>query len=365
MTQHAYVHIPFCKNKCKYCSFVSYSGVSKPEQKEYVKTLLAEIEHYYKNEPLKTLYIGGGTPSLLDICDLKKIIHSFKYMQNAEVTIEVNPETVETEYLYELRLAGFNRISIGIQSFDDKILKLIGRIHNAKTAKETVISAQKAGFKNINVDFIYGLPNQSCESFINDLKTAAQLNVEHISLYGLKIEENCYFFKYPPQNIADDDEQADMYLSAITELERKNFNHYEISNFAKTGFESRHNLNYWDNGEYYGFGAAAHGHIKEVRYSNYTDLQTYLKNYNTKEYKETLNKQEQLEETIFLGFRKSTGINIKEINNKFLIDFEVLYKNILKKYTKSGHLLKTVNGYKLSNKGYLLSNIILSDFMNC
>lgn len=373
MTTSAYIHIPFCLQKCRYCSFVSYEKTTGAQKKNYVDTLLEEIDYFYKDEPLKTLYFGGGTPSLLEIPDIERILDSFNFEQGAEVTLEVNPETVDTEYLTALHKTRVNRLSIGIQSFDDAILKRIGRAHDAKKAAQTVIAAQKAGFTNISADFIYGLPNQSCSDFIKDLKTAVELGVSHISLYGLKIEEGCKFFNSPPQKceLPDDDAQADMYLAAIEFLEAQGFSHYEISNFARKsktsiplqGFESRHNLNYWNQCEYYGFGAAAHGFIGGVRYSNFSALEDYAKNYSQKEYLESLSKKERREESIFLGFRRGSGVCTKEINEKFAIDFEELYAPVIKKYLESGHLLKTENGYRLSRDGFLLSNIILAEFI--
>lgn len=363
MTTSAYIHIPFCKSKCNYCSFVSYANRPLTAQKDYVKTLLLDIDNYYKDENLQTLYVGGGTPSLLEIEDLKKIISCFNFEQNAEKTIEVNPETVNIEYLLKLKEIGFNRISIGVQSLDDSILKQIGRIHKAAKAIETIIEARKAGFENISVDFIYGLPNQSQDSFVSDLKTALDIGVEHISLYGLKIEEGCAFFTTKPQNLADEDMQADMYLSAIELLEKNGFVHYEISNFSKNDKHSRHNLNYWADGEYYGFGAGAHGYIGGVRYSNYSQLTDYQKKYDQKEFLQALSKKERLEETIFLGLRIGEGIDVSKINEKFSIDFEKEYKNILEKYTQTNHLIKTEKGYRFSNEGFLLSNIILAEFI--
>lgn len=363
MAQSAYIHIPFCKSKCKYCSFVSYATDNDEQKKQYVTSLIKEIQHFYKNEPLKTLYLGGGTPSLLNVEEIKKIFKCFNFENNYEATIEINPETVDFDYLKSLDEIGINRISIGIQSFNDKILKNIGRIHSAQKAEEIIVLAQKAGFKNISTDFIYGLPNQTLEDFVSDLKTAINHKVQHISLYGLKIEENCYFYSHLPENLPDDDNQADMYISAIETFERHGYNHYEISNFALESYESKHNLNYWNDAEYYGFGAAAHGYINEKRYANFKDLNTYSTNFKNKEEEITLSTKEQLEETIFLGFRKGTGIDVKKINNKFQIDFEKKYKNILIKYTNSNHLIKTPNGYKLSNEGFLVSNVILSEFL--
>lgn len=363
MTQSAYIHIPFCENKCNYCSFVSYEGCNSSDRKEYAKTLLLEIENFYKDEPLKTLYFGGGTPSLLAADDLNCILHCFNFESDAEITIEVNPETVDVEYLTKLRNTGFNRLSIGVQCFDDKILKTIGRIHTAKRAMETVIEAKKAGFENISTDFIYGLPSQTLEGFVKDLNTAVELGVSHISLYGLKIDKGCRFFFEKPESLPDDDMQADMYLAAIGTLEKNGFLHYEISNFCKPNKHSRHNLNYWNDKEYYGFGAAAHGYIGNVRYSNYCDLKDYHKKYDQKEFLQALNKKERLEETIFLGFRRKEGLNVFEINEKFSINFEDFYKVILQKYLNTGHLIKTENGYRLSNEGFLLSNVILSEFI--
>ena len=367
MPLSAYVHIPFCKSKCKYCSFVSYSGCKESEQSDYVDTLLKEIDEFYKNEQLKTLYFGGGTPSLLSVDKLSLILNKFKFDTETEVTIEVNPETVDLEKLVNLKKIGFNRVSIGVQSFDDSILKSIGRVHTSEKAVKSVEMAQKSGFNNISVDFIYGLPNQSVKSFCDDLKKAVKLGVNHISLYGLKIEEGCYFYNNFPTDIADDDLQADMYLAAINLLENLGFFHYEISNFCQQGYESKHNLNYWNDETYYGFGVGAHGYCidngEHIRYANYSALNEYKDNYHKKAEQVILTKQMMLEESIFLGFRRSNGINIKEINEKFSIDFDEQYVSVVKKYLDSGHLIKTDCGYKFSTNGFLLSNIILSDFV--
>lgn len=366
MTQSAYIHIPFCKSKCAYCSFVSYPNYDESCRHEYVKTLLKEIKYFYKNEPLNTLYLGGGTPSLIDVSDLMQIVQNFAFMSNPEITIETNPETVDLEKLKEIHTAGFNRISIGIQSFDDRILKSIGRIHNSQKAVETIEESFKAGFENVSVDFIYGLPGQTLESFCDDLKRAVKLGVTHVSLYGLKIEKGCDFYKKPPENIADDDLQADMYLAAIDTLENCGFLHYEISNFAKSaGFESRHNLNYWQDFSYYGFGAGAHGYdaFFKTRYENFSNLKEYTADYTGKAKIIELSESQMLEETIFLGFRCVSGLAVKSINDRFGIDFDNKYEEILSKYLESGHIVKTKTGYRLSNEGFLLSNIILADFL--
>ena len=364
MPQSAYIHIPFCKSKCYYCSFVSFTGCDIQCKKKYVETLIKEIKHFYKNETLKTLYFGGGTPSLLEPSLIKKIIDCFNITTGTEVTLEINPETVDSVYLKEIRNSGVNRISIGVQSFNNQILKSIGRIHTAEKAKNIVKTAQDVGFDNISVDFIYGLPKQTNNSFVNDLEQAVQLDVQHISLYGLKIEEGCKFFENYPSNIADDDAQADMYLDAIDTLTEKGFKHYEISNFAKSGFESRHNLNYWNCEEYYGFGVAAHGYVDGRRYSNFSTIGEYSTCCKEKDSEFCLTDQERQEEMIFLGLRRGIGINTQEINEKFNLDFDSKYRTILSKYIASGHLIRTDEGYKFSKEGFLLSNIILADFLS-
>lgn len=365
MVKNAYIHIPFCKSKCYYCSFVSYNRLELKEQ--YIRALQKQIAAEYKGEKLNTLYFGGGTPSLLTITELKSIIELLNFEDNAEITIEVNPDSVDLNYLNELRQLGFNRLSIGSQTFDDEILSLIGRRHNSEQIKIAVKNAKQAGFDNISLDFIYGLPTQDIKGFENDLKTALNLDVQHISLYGLKIEKGCYFYKNPPEDYTPDlDLQADMYLKAVEILKNNKFNHYEISNFGgkcvDKSFTSSHNLNYWDNNTYYGFGCAASGYGDNVRYTNKSDLEKYIANPLKKDVKHELPEQEILEEAIFLGFRKLSGINIKEINQKFNIDFGDKYSNILAKYSE--FFIKTDAGYALTLDGIMLSNEILAEFIN-
>ena len=359
MTTSVYIHIPFCKQKCNYCSFISFASPEKIEL--YTEKLNEEIKHYYKGEVLKTLYLGGGTPSLLSPEQVKKIISNFNISSDAEITMELNPEKITKEYLKELKNTGINRLSIGCQSFDENILKAIGRKHSPNDVEFVIKKAQDIGFNNISLDFIYGLPDQTKESFINDLNRAKNLDIQHISLYGLKIEEGCYFYKNPPKNLSDEDLQAEMYLDAIKTL--SDFEHYEISNFAKKGFHSKHNLTYWNNENYYGFGISAHGYENNIRYSNKNTLEEYFKNPLEKNSQNTLTKQEQLEEEIFLGFRRMSGLNTNSINQKFNINFEKKYKNILEKFLKSQHIKKTSNGYALTIDGVLVSNIILSEFL--
>lgn len=359
MTLSAYIHIPFCRQKCFYCSFVSFARSELVET--YINTLKKEIRHFYKSEILKTIYLGGGTPSILTPAQLNGILSEFSFDDKTEVTMEMNPEKINAKYLAEIKKIGINRLSIGCQSFDENILKKIGRKHSPKDVDFVVKTAQDTGFENISLDFIYGLPEQNIESFLNDLQRAKSLGIQHISLYGLKIEEGCRFYKNPPKKIADEDLQADMFLGAIKTL--SDFEHYEVSNFARNGFFSRHNLNYWNNENYYGFGAAAHGYENGTRYANQPDLEKYIKNPLSKISEHVLSLQEKLEEEIFLGFRKISGIDTKKINEKFSIDFDEKYHEILQKYSLGGHLEKTHCGWRLTENGILVSNIILSEFI--
>ena len=359
MTKNAYIHIPFCKSKCNYCSFVSFAMLEL--KSDYLDALQKQILTEYKDEKLETLYFGGGTPSLLSIDEFESLLKLFKLADNAEITVEANPDSVNFEYFQGLRNLGVNRLSLGSQTFDDEILKLIGRRHNSDQIKFAVDLAQKAGFDNISLDFIYGLPTQSEQGFERDLKTAVSLNIQHISLYGLKIEDGCTFSKNLPLNLPDLDIQADMYLKAIEVLNKNGFEHYEISNFSRPGFSSKHNLNYWDNGTYYGFGCSASGYVDGVRYAMESDIQKYILDPISRDSEQELSQKEILEEAIFLGFRKMDGINIEEINRKFGINFSEKYSKTLDKY--ADYFVKTQNGYSLTIEGVLLSNEILAEFI--
>lgn len=368
MIKNVYIHIPFCRSKCKYCSFISYDKLDL--KNAYVDALLTQIITEYKGEKLNTLYFGGGTPSLLTIDEVSCILGLFNLEDDAEITFEVNPDSVDGNYLSDLFKLEVNRLSIGAQTFNDEMLNLIGRRHNAEQIKSALRCAINAGFENINLDLIYGLPKQTLNDFKNDLYKAIGLNIEHISLYGLKLEKGCYFYDNPPFELcADADMQADMYLSAVEILKNSGFEHYEISNFSKQGFPSRHNLNYWNNNTYYGFGCSASGYGKFVgqvcptymRYTNQSDLGKYIQNPFKKDVEHELSQEEILEEAIFLGFRKIAGINIEEINAEFDIDFNQKYAKIMYKY--SDYFVKTQTGWALTLDGMLISNEILSEFI--
>ena len=359
MPKSAYIHIPFCKSKCKYCTFISFN---KPElMTGYIYSLLKEITENYAGESLDTLYFGGGTPSLIKPELIEKIIKKFSLSSDCEITLEINPDDTTVDYINDIKSIGINRLSIGSQTFNDQILEQIGRRHNSKQIIQTVEMAKGSGFDNISVDLIYGLPNQDLNNLKTDLEKFLNLNIQHISTYGLKIEDGSYFGKYKPDNLPDEDIQADMYEFINKILENNGFYRYEISNFSKKGFESKHNINYWNNEEYYGFGVSAHGYVDGIRYSNVCNIEQYMEKPLQHEYGKMLTQKEKLEEEIFLGFRKTEGINTKKINSLYGINFEQKYKSVLDKY--SDYLEKTTLGYKLNLQGTLLSNIILSEFL--
>jgi oxygen-independent coproporphyrinogen-3 oxidase len=361
-----YIHIPFCIQKCNYCSFVSFSN-KLCEQGKYVEALIKEISSSSFEGSIKTIYIGGGTPSLIDISNYKKlfdfIFDKFHISKNAEITIEANPATGDLKYFSGLKEIGINRLSIGAQSFDDKILKLLNRPHSSQDIKNTVSIAQKAGFENISLDIIYGLPSQTIENMEKDLYECINLGVKHISTYGLKIEDGTIFAKKVPKNLPDEDLCADMYLRTIDILSQNNFKHYEISNFAQNSFESKHNINYWKNNSYYAFGLAAHGYVDDKRFANTENFDDYLKNPFSKEFSKELSPQEILEEGIFLGLRLTDGLNLKEFKACYNIDILTKYKNIIEKYDELD-MLKIQDGkLALTTKGLMLSNSIMADFI--
>lgn len=361
MTKSIYLHIPFCIKKCAYCSFIS--GTNLDLMSIYTDKLCEEIKKFYDKTLLNTVYFGGGTPSLLELSQVEKILSLLNFDENTEITLEVNPKTVDLNKLKGLKSLGINRISLGVQSFNDTLLKAAGRIHTSEDALKTIDEIRLAGFKNLSIDLIYGLPFDNIENWKNTLKQAKSLELEHISLYGLKIEEGTPFYSNPPKNLPDEDTQALMYEIAMEEL--SDFYHYEFSNFAKDkNHPSRHNLTYWNLAPYWGFGLGASGFVNLKRYINETNLKNYLDNPIKEKNYEPKDMQKLLEEYIFLGFRKQEGIILKEINEKFQIDFEKKYQKILEKYLKTNHLETTKEGYKLTREGVLVSNYILCDFID-
>ncbi|OGI02917.1 MAG: hypothetical protein A2Y25_09900 [Candidatus Melainabacteria bacterium GWF2_37_15] len=352
-----YIHVPFCKSKCSYCNFISFAGKENLVEK-YFKALEQEITCNLSGLKTKfsTLYIGGGTPSIIDSAYYEKLLSLINMRNDAEITIEVNPGTVDGEYLKKLKEIGFNRLSIGVQCLDNSILKTLNRLHTVENTINTVKAAKESGFNNINIDLIYGLPGQTLSGWQKMLCQAIELDVQHISAYGLKIEEGTKFYRNPPQNLPDEDEVVQMYLKTIEILEQNDFKHYEISNFSKPGYESRHNLTYWNNEEYFGFGLSAHGYVDGVRYSNNQNLEKYIINPLKKESEKLLSEAERNEEAIFLGLRLRKGIDISE-------SFYKRFGYIIEKYSSLGLMSMENNVLTLTPEGILLSNNILAEFI--
>ncbi|MEI8389861.1 MAG: radical SAM family heme chaperone HemW [bacterium] len=368
--KNLYIHIPFCAGKCHYCNFISFSGKNEFIA-SYFAALKAEMKFCLGRQGaigLETIYIGGGTPSVVDTRFYKDIFGLLSELTcislDAEITMEINPGTVNINYLKEIRDIGINRLSIGVQSFDDKILKSINRIHSSQEAIETVKTAKKAGFANISIDLIYGLPEQTIEGWETTLNKALSLGINHISTYGLKIEEGTEFSRHLPKNLPDDEVQSQIYLKTIDILENNGFNHYEISNFSKKGFESRHNLCYWKNKKYFALGLSAHGYLDDTRYSNTENLEEYLKDPTKSAFENQISAPEKIEEAVFLGLRLTEGINTKEFKLNYGIDIYQKYSKIIEKYIDYGFMTyDSSKNLKLTKHGILLSNSILADFL--
>ena len=376
-----YIHIPFCKQKCFYCDFVSYANQDKYFQK-YVQALNKEINNFIDNNEfeVQTIYIGGGTPSLIDAKYIEEILRIFEkrnlLKEVKEVTIEVNPGTVTEEKLRNYKNSGVNRLSIGLQSTEDKILKQIGRIHCYDDFLNTYKMARKVGFKNINVDVMIGLPNQKILDVKNSLEKIIKLEPEppnHISVYSLIVEENTPIEKMLESGeleLPDEELERNMYWYVKNFLELNGYKHYEISNFAKLGNESKHNLDCWNQKEYVGFGVAAHSYIDDVRYGNIGNVEEYIKNCENGEFGK--NKViDEVENDIFskekefmlIGLRKIEGVLIQDFKNKFGENPIFVFKDELKKLVDENLLIVDFDRVKLTNKGLDLANIVWENFV--
>ena len=372
-----YIHIPFCKSKCYYCDFISFSGKEKYIE-DYVNALIEEIKHKsINNYHVNTIFIGGGTPSIIDAKYIKEIIETIKeyydYSSEMEVTIEVNPGTVTKEKLETYYKCEINRLSVGLQSANDNILKEIGRIHTFEEYKNTIEIAKKVGFKNINSDIIIGLPNQTIYDIENTIDEMIKLELKHISVYSLILEENTKLFELVNNDkikLPDDELERYMYWYAKRRLEDEGYKHYEISNFAKPGYESKHNLDCWNQKEYIGFGINAASYEDDTRYKNIISLNNYIKNIENKDFdknkiiEEKQSKKDKANEYVILGLRKIDGIDSIEFENKFKINFDSLYRNKINKLISMGLIYLHENKVKLTDKGIDLANIVWEEFID-
>ena len=366
-----YIHIPFCIRKCDYCDFLS--GPSGPkEQADYVQALLREIQAVEEGEgrSVSSIFIGGGTPSVLDerlLGDiLKEIRNRFKIEEDAEITIEVNPGTANIGKLQAYREMGINRLSIGLQSPEDRELKILGRIHNYGQFLETYQEARIVGFDNINIDLMSAIPDQTYEGWVKNLRTVAELEPEHISAYSLIVEEGTPFAARK-LNLPDEDTEYNMYEATAQILKEYGFEQYEISNYARKGRECRHNVGYWTRQDYLGFGLGASSLYGKERFANTTDMKKYLENSRNpekiREKEPSLTREDEMAEFMFLGLRMTKGISKADFQKCFGCTIESVYGEVLEKYESMGLLLEQDGRIFLSREGIHVSNSIMAEFL--
>ena len=380
-----YIHIPFCKQKCYYCDFVSFSNKEEYIEK-YVETLKREIDSYdLSNYNITTIYIGGGTPSRIPSEKIQEILEKIRQKilknqtkwENIEITIELNPGTVDEEKIKKYKKIGINRLSIGLQSTNNKLLKEIGRIHTFEDFKDTYNTVKKVGFENINVDLMIGLPNQTISDVKDSLNEIIKLNPTHVSVYSLIVEENTKMEKLinnKELQLPDEELERQMYWYVKNTLELNGYNHYEISNFAKKGKESKHNLNCWEQKEYIGLGLAAYSYLNGVRYGNTSDIEKYI---NVQDFlnrseleesgirivDEVQSLEDKRKEYMLLGLRKIDGVSIQKFKEKFVENPIFLFRKELEKLVNEELIAIDGDCIRLTNKGLDLANIVWEEFV--
>lgn len=376
-----YLHIPFCERKCAYCDFLS-APADLPVRISYIKKLQEEIAYYgpeFEEYQVSSIFLGGGTPTILEGYQLAAILETvkkyFRLVADAEITVECNPGTLTAGKAEKLVQAGFNRLSMGLQSADDRELQLLGRIHNFAQFLESYDLARKAGFENINVDLMSALPGQTLKSWQNTLQKVTALRPEHISAYSLIIEEGTPFYERfaederireeggHPKLLPEEDVERQMYELTETFLHTKGYERYEISNYAKPGSECRHNCGYWTRKDYLGLGLGASSLVGHQRFQNTSDLKEYLEQEYHHIHTETLDKKSEMEEFMFLGLRLMTGISRQQFEKTFQVTLDSVYGEVLRKL-KSEQLIEEVAGYvRLTEHGIDVSNYVLSEFL--
>ena len=376
-----YLHIPFCVKKCNYCDFFSASGTPK-EQADYVSAMIQEIQSYQElsgEYEVQTIFLGGGTPSLLTPEQIEKIFttiyHTFSVNENAEITMEMNPGTVDIEKLRAMKAAGVNRLSIGLQSAQNEELKMLGRIHTYEEFLETWKLTEQAGFKNRNIDLMSALPGQTMESYEDTLSKVLALEPEHISAYSLILEEGTVFYDWYEKGKLDrgawklpsEEEEYAMGELTIQRLAEAGMHRYEISNYAKSGKECRHNLGYWDRVEYLGIGAGSSSLIKGERFDHIRDRKAYIEKIRNGEPilidREILSVESQMEEFMYLGLRKIEGVSRTDFQNYFGKNVDDVYGEILDKLEEEQLLEFSGNRIRLTHRGMDVSNCVLAEFL--
>ncbi|MEW4284136.1 radical SAM family heme chaperone HemW [Priestia koreensis] len=376
MVKAAYLHIPFCHHICHYCDFNKVFFQNQPVE-AYLEAMDQEMKQTvsaFPTKELETIFVGGGTPTALDEKQLEQFLTSIRthlpLANNGEYTFEANPNELTKEKLTLLKEYGVNRLSIGVQTFNEELLKTIGRVHTNEEVERLVKLAKEMGFSNISLDLMYGLPGQDLEMFHQSIEKALELDVEHISSYSLIVEPKTVFYNLMRKgklHTPSEDDEAKMYGFLMDTLAKSNFNQYEISNFAKSGYESRHNLTYWDNEEYYGIGAGAHGYVGGVRRSNVAPIKRYMDLVEEKGFayldEHVVTVGEQLEEEMFLGLRKTKGVSKERFAEKFGQSIQSVFGEAITEQAKLG-LLTDEDGYvRLTTKGRFLGNEVFQAFL--
>jgi oxygen-independent coproporphyrinogen-3 oxidase len=371
-----YVHIPFCLKKCSYCDFISFPNKFDYVEK-YTDALVKEIRLYSsvgKKFKLNTVFIGGGTPSSINSIYIEKIMDGiYKYFDTnelKEVTIETNPKTLDKEKLVRYRESGINRISMGVQTLNDNLLKILGRIHNTEDFYKNYDLVRNLGFNNVNLDLMFGLPFQTLEDVIYTLKEVIKLEPTHLSFYGLIVEKGTKFYDLNNRgklNLPDEDLERAMYHKGMEYLVSNGYEHYEISNFAKKGYECKHNLFYWELKPYIGLGIGAHSNIFGKRYWNFADIKEYISSLDNGSFpvsgEEVIDKDMEMAEYCILGLRLIRGIDKKNFLGRFGIDIKEIYGKIIERHVKGGLLYENENRIYLTKRGLDLSNIVEVDFL--
>lgn len=369
-----YIHIPFCESRCHYCDFCS-SLLSEPKVEKYFKYLRKEIklqEDFLRDKIIDTVFIGGGTPSSVDSRFIKEImddLSAYNFSDNREISIESNPNSLTIEKAVEYFFYGINRISLGAQSFNEEILKRIGRIHKKDDIYRAIENARSAGFENINLDLMLALPGQKFSDIEESIKEVRELNLPHISYYSLILEEGTKLFRdheKSPLSFSTEDEDRKMYHYVVDELKKIGLKQYEISNFAKEGHECRHNITYWKLRDYISFGLSASSNIGNLRYTNFYNFHDYYKALDKNEkpigFSENLSKTNRMNEFVMMGLRLNSGFDLDEFNEKFNEDFLKIYDKEIEKNLKSNLILLEDNNLRLTEKGRDLSNQVELDF---
>ncbi|GMA07498.1 coproporphyrinogen III oxidase [Tetragenococcus halophilus subsp. flandriensis] len=372
----SYIHIPFCEHICFYCNFNKVFLKGQPVD-EYIQGLLKEIQltlDVHPTDVSQTIYIGGGTPTSLSASQLDDLLSGITQLlpveTTKEFTIEANPGDLTQEKLDVIKNYGINRLSMGVQTFDNRLLRKIGRKHTAEDVYQTLKLIEKNQIDNVSIDLIYALPGQSIADFLTTLQKAIALDLPHYAMYSLILENKTMFMNWVRRGrieLPEQEEEAKMFELAINEMEKAGFSHYEVSNFAKKGWESKHNLVYWNNEHYYGFGAGASGYLNQERYKNFGPIQHYLNPLRNNQLPiietEELSFKNQIEEELFLGLRKKEGVSLQHFKEKFNLELTDLYQQVLPKLFDEQLLTFNNDHLKLTRKGLFLGNEVFEKFL--